>query len=195
MGAPGHRGAALLDVVFTVALVAVLSSIAIPTWQTTRQQGAARAGARYVAARLATARIEALKRNAVVALRFDPADLDRIGLYLDGDGDGVLEADIAHGVDVALEPDRRLSDVTEVALGILRDIPEPETGTLLVAGSDPLRIGRSNLLSFSPLGSATPGTVYVASRAGEQLAVRIFGATGRTRVLQFDAGHRQWREL
>ena len=194
MGAPHERGAALIDVVFTAGLVAVLSGIAIPTWHATRQQSAARAGARYVATRLQHVRFEALKRNVMVALRVDPDDLDRLGVYTDGDGDGVLESDIVAGTDRLIEGERRLSDHTAIALRISRDLPEPDTGALLPAGSDPLRIGRSTLLSFSPLGSATSGTLYLAGATGPQMAIRILGATGRMRVLQFDAASGQWRE-
>jgi hypothetical protein len=194
MGAPDERGAALIDVVFTLGLVAVVSGIAIPTWHATRQQAAARAGARYVAARLQHIRVEALKRNVTVALRIGPGDLDVLGVYADGDGDGVLESDIAAGVDQPLEPERRLSDYSAVALRIPRDVPEPETGAVLPAGSDPLRIGRSSLLSFSPLGSATSGTLYLAADTGPQMAVRVLGATGRTRVLRLDAASGTWRD-
>jgi hypothetical protein len=194
MGAAAERGAALIDVVFTAGLVAVLSGIAIPMWHATRQQSAARAGARYVATQLQQIRIEALKRNVAVALRIDPDDLDRIGVYADGDGDGVLQSDIDRGTDVAIEPERHLSDYTSIVLRIAQEVPEPGTGTVLPAGSDPLRIGRSSLLSFSPLGSGTSGTLYLAGTEGPQMAVRLMGATGRTRVLRFDGATRQWRE-
>jgi Type II transport protein GspH len=194
IGAPTERGAALLDVIFTVGLVAVLSGIAIPTWHATREQRAARAGARFVAQRLQYVRLEALKRNVCVALRIDPDDLDRLGVFADGDGDGVLESDVARGIDVPLEPEFRLSNYTAVTLRLARDVPEPETGEFLAAGSDPLRIGRSALVSFSPLGTATSGTLYLAATTGPQMAVRILGATGRTRVLQFDPASRQWRD-
>jgi hypothetical protein len=194
MGAPGQRGAALLDVVFTAGLVAVLSGIAIPTWHATREQRVARAGARFVAQRLQHVRIEALKRNVCVALRIDPDDFDRVGVFADGDGDGVVESDIARGIDVPIEPDARLSHYTDVTLRLARTVPEPETGEVLSAGSDPVRIGRSALLTFSPLGTATSGTLYLAATSGPQMAVRILGATGRTRVLQFDPASRQWRD-
>jgi type II secretory pathway pseudopilin PulG len=194
MGAPGERGAALIDVVFTVGLMAVLSGIAIPALHATRQYAAARAGARYVAARLQHVRIEALKRNVAVALRIDPDDLDRLGVYADGDGDGVLESDIVRGIDRPIEPEGRLSNYTDVALRIARDVPEPETGAALAAGSDPLRIGQTALISFSPFGTATSGTIYLSANAGPQMAIRILGATGRTRVLQFDTATGQWRD-
>jgi hypothetical protein len=59
-------------------------------------------------------------------------------------------------------------------------------------GTDPVRIGSTNLLSFSPLGSATPGTIYVRGREGLQLAVKITGATGRTRLLRYVPRTREW---
>ncbi len=195
MGGPATRGAALIDVVFTVGLVAVLSGIAIPSMQSAREFRAARAGARYLAARLQQARMESLKRNVTVAMRFDPSDPNLFAVYADGDGDGVLQSDIDHGIDESIAPAARLTDyLGPITLRINRDVPEPETGAPLTAGSDPLRIGRSALLSFSPLGTATSGTLYLAAPAGPQMAIRILGSTGRMRVLRFDTTARQWRE-
>ena len=195
MGAPDQRGAALLDVVFSAGLVAVLSGIAIPAWVATRQQGAARASARFVAARLQQARVEALKRNVNVALRFDPEDPDRFAIFADGDDDGVLESDVTSGIDRRIVAEQRLSDFTgQVSLRIWQDVPEPESGTVLTAGSDPLRIGSTNFVSFSPMGSSTSGTLYLSSPSGPQTAVRILGATGRMRVLRFNPARRQWDE-
>jgi Type II transport protein GspH len=195
MGAPEERGAALIDVVFTVGLVAVLSGIAIPAWLTTREYAAQRAGARYIAARLQDARIQALKRNVIVALRFDPGDLDRFALYLDGDGDGVLTGDILSGTDRLIGAEHRWSEYTSAVKLLVRDdVPEPETGSPLAAGSDPLRVGSSTLVSFSPVGSCTSGTIYLAGSSGPQMAVRLLGSTGRLRVLRYDSARRRWSE-
>ena len=62
----------------------------------------------------------------------------------------------------------------------------------LAPGDDPLKIGNTSLLAFSPMGSATGGTLYVAAHRGPQMAIRVFGATGRVRVLMFDAPTQQW---
>jgi hypothetical protein len=62
------------------------------------------------------------------------------------------------------------------------------------AGSaDPVRLGSTDIASFSPLGSCTAGTVFLRSRGGAQYAVRISGIAGRLRVLWYErvAG---WRE-
>jgi hypothetical protein len=47
-------------------------------------------------------------------------------------------------------------------------------------------------MTFTPEGSSSSGTVYVMGRGGEQFAVRVAGATGRTRVLSFNPAERQW---
>jgi type II secretion system GspH-like protein len=195
VGGPADRGAALIDVVFALGLVAVLSGIAISAMQSAREFRAARSGARYVAVRLQQARMESLKRNVVVAVRFDPDDQSRFAVYGDGDGDGVLQSDIEQGIDRLITPAARLTDdLGPVTLRINQNVPEPETGAPLTAGDDPLRIGRSTLLSFSPLGTATSGTLYLAGPAGPQMAIRILGSTGRMRVLRFDTAARQWRD-
>ena len=151
MGGRADRGAALIDVIFTVSLVAVLSGIAIPSMQAAREVRAARSGARYLAARLQQARTESLKRNAAVAVRFDPDDLDRFAVYRDGDGDGVLQSDIDLGIDALITPEARLTDyVGSITLRINHDVSEPETGAPLSAGGNPLRIGASTLLLVQP---------------------------------------------
>ena len=61
-------------------------------------------------------------------------------------------------------------------------------------GTDPIRIGPTNLLSFTPSGTATPGTIYVRSQDDEQLAVRVVGATARTRVMRYVRETRVWVE-
>ena len=191
----GERGAALIDVVCTAGLVAILAGIAVPVIHATRERDRARAASRYLGNRLQHARVEAVRRNARVAVRFDPDDTNRIAVYADGDGDGVHESDIDRGLDFAISDAIRLPDLFQnVGLRINQDVRDPEDGRLITAGSDPLRIGTSNLLSFSPLGNGTSGTMYIAAPIGPQMAVRVLGTTGRLRVLLYDAASGQWRE-
>ena len=64
----------------------------------------------------------------------------------------------------------------------------PERGLL---SGDPVRFGVSDILSFSPLGTATPGTFYLAGDAG-QAAVRVTGGSARVRLMVWRSG--RWRE-
>jgi hypothetical protein len=52
-------------------------------------------------------------------------------------------------------------------------------------GGDPIRIGSSKLLSFTPLGTATSGSIYVRGRDGSQFFIRVLGVTGRVRVQRY----------
>ena len=185
----------LLDVVFTCGLTGLIAAVAVPSMHASREHDQARLAARHLATRLQHARLDALRRNRAVAIRFDPTEVGRYGVYADGDGDGVLQRDIEAGIDVAIAPEVHLAEQFDrVSFRIAVTVPSADGGGTFVAGDDPIRIGATNVLAFSPIGSATSGTLYLASQSGVQLAVRVFGATGRTRVLWFDAAAGAWRD-
>jgi hypothetical protein len=188
------RGATLIDLIFTCGLIAVIAVVAIPSLHASRERDAALMAARHLASKLTVLRIEAIRRNRSVAMRFDPDELGRFGTYVDGDGDGVLQQDIDRGIDRSLEAEAHLAHYfATVSYRVALSVPMPDGSGVIAAGADPLRIGGSNLLSFSPVGSATSGTIYLAGRAGTQVCVRVFGATGRVRVLRFDRVSDAWR--
>lgn len=189
------RGAALVDLIAACALMAVISAMAIPMFGSARDRGEARLAARYLATRFEMLRVQALRRNRAVAMRFEPAQPGQFAVYVDGDGDGVLQADVDRQIDVRLEGDSALSDYFRNAtLAIRNDVPSPEDAVLLPAGSDPIRIGGTNFVSFSPLGTATSGSVYVVARDGPQWCVRLLGTTGRVRALWYDQANGAWRQ-
>jgi hypothetical protein len=49
-------------------------------------------------------------------------------------------------------------------------------------------------MSFTPSGTATSGTIYIRGRDGSQFAVRVLGATGRTRVLRYLPARKEWTD-
>jgi len=60
----------------------------------------ARAAARYLAQRIADARLSAIRRSASHGLRFEPASPDyRVSLVADGNGNGLRTAEIQRGID------------------------------------------------------------------------------------------------
>lgn len=190
-----EHGVAIVDLVVALGLAAVLGAMSVPSLDAWLDRDRARLSARYVASILHRARMEALARHAEVAVRFgDEADGYPFALYLDGNGNGVLERDIDAGVDVALStPDRVQDHFRAVAIRIVEAVPAIDAADTMAAGSDPLRIGRSRFVSFSPIGSSTSGTIFVAGDAAPQAAVRLLGATGRLRVLWFDRASQSWR--
>lgn len=189
------RGMALIDALAATGLSLVMAAVAVPVVGGTLDRERVIVGTRYLAGQVQRARLESLKRAAAVAVRLAVVD-DRtaVQLFVDGNGNGVLQKDIDRHVDLQLTAQEWLDDhARDVSLRINQDIDEVSGGTPLAPGDDPLRIGNTALLSFSPLGSATSGTLYVAAHRGPQMAIRVYGPTGRVRVLMFDAQARQWR--
>jgi prepilin-type N-terminal cleavage/methylation domain-containing protein len=178
-------GYTLIEMLFVAALIAILSAIAVPSSLTAVDRTRASAAARYLASRMAMARSHAVMRSANVALRFDESGADiTFQMFMDGNRNGVRARDIAARVDRPLDAPARLSDLFPgVAIAVSGE-----------AGSDPLRIGSSNLFSFTPLGTATSGSIYVRGRDGSQFAIRILGATGRVRVQRYVFGTGAWTD-
>jgi hypothetical protein len=149
---------------------------------------------------LRTARSLAVRDDVNVAVRFatEPSGAVSFGLYRDGDGDGVRNDDIKAGVDRELAPPRRLAHVGRaVRLGLpdrrVRDPGDPARWLDAEAG-DPVRFNRSDLASFSPLGGATPGSLYLTDGRDGLAVVRVFGGTGKVRVLTYDFATERWRQ-
>ena len=188
------RGYSLIEVVLAASLCVVLSAIAVPVVGGTLGREQTIIGAQYLAGQLQRARLESLKRARSVAVRFElVGERTQLRLYADGNGNGVLQKDINSGVDPPLTPLSWLDDQPgDVSLRVNQTITDVGGSSTIAPGDDPLRIGNTALLAFSPAGGATSGTLYVAAPRGPQMAIRVFGATGRVRVLMFDARTRQW---
>ena len=184
------RGYSLIELILALAIVTTVAGLAVPLWSATAEHITASAGARHVAGKIASARLDAVRRSSVVALRFSRQGGDYTWQpFLDGNGNGLRAADITAGVDTPLGPVERLGDqFRDVSFGLIPGVPEIGGGT---GNPDGVRIGATSFLSVTPLGSATGGTLYVRGLRS-QFAVRILGATGRTRVFFYDTGARQW---
>ena len=189
------RGATLLDTLFASALCLTMAAIAVPVIGGTLDRERTIIGTQYLAGQLQRARLESLKQARSVAVRLEiVGERARLQLFADGNGNGVSQRDIDRAIDPPLTLPEFLDDRSrDVSLRINQRIVDASGAGELAPGDDPLRIGNTALLAFSPLGGATSGTLYVAARRGPQMAIRVFGGTGRVRVLRFDAQARQWR--
>jgi type II secretory pathway pseudopilin PulG len=190
------RGFSLLELVFVAGIAATLSAVAVPQYLTAIDDFRAAGAARYISARFQRARMEAVMRSADVALQFTSSSSGyAYAVYVDGNHNGVLTRDIQRGVDRSLGPPEQLSDqFPGVDFGAVPGLPAIDAGGT-APGSDPIRLGEGSFATFSAAGTSSSGTVYIRSRRDAQYAVRIFGATGKTRTLKFDPGTRQWRPL
>jgi prepilin-type N-terminal cleavage/methylation domain-containing protein len=191
----GPKGYSLIEILFVTALVATLAAATFPRIDLMADQFSTVSAARYLTTRLQRARADAIVRSSSVGIRFERRAAFRFASYADGNGNGVLASDIERGVDARIGPDERLSErFPGVRFGTVPGLPTVDVGGQ-PPGSNPVRVGASDMLVFTPLGTATPGSLYVLGRRDTQLVVRIFGDTGRTRILRFEPRSRRWRPL
>jgi hypothetical protein len=184
-------GSSALEVMFALAATVTMGALAMALTSSAIDEMRTATAARYVAGRIGSARIDAVRRATAVALRFVEVDGDhQYAAYEDGNGNGVRTAEIGAGIDPPLGPFERLRDkFPGVRFELTPGIPDPDGD--VSTGADGVRIGSARVLTMSADGTATSGTLYVRGRQG-QYAVRVLGVTGRTRVLQYSAGNRTW---
>ena len=176
-------GYSLIELLFTLAIVAIIAAIAIPQSAAAVDRARAASAARYLASRVTVARTLAVMRSTYVAMRFEGESSGlTFRMFVDGNRNGVRSVDISAGIDVALDAPVHLSDL----------YPGTSIAVEGAAGADPLLLGVSNLLSCAPLGSCTSGSMLVRGRDGSQFAVRVLGATGRVRIERFDTRTGVW---
>ena len=181
----------LVELVFAVGIAATFALSATMSVRSQLDEVRAAGAARYVAARLQQARVRSVMRGRDTAMRMTSAGAYSIATYEDGNGNGVLSADIVAGVDVPVAAPERLPDrFPGVDFGARPGLPGAEGG--VTPAADPIRTGTADGVTFTADGTATPGSLYVLGRGGTQYVVRIYGETGRTRVLRFYPGAGQW---
>ena len=182
----------LIELVFVLGVAATLAAASLPQLAASVDEFRAAGAARYVAARLQQARVRAIARNRDTALRIaHDARGYVVSVVEDGNRNGVLARDVMDGVDTAIGPAEHLVDqFPGVDFGAIGGIPGAEGST--APGSDPIRLGLADSVTFTATGTATSGSLYVRGQRTIQYVVRIYGETGRTRILRYNPRTRTW---
>lgn len=191
------KGYTLAELVAVLAILAMAVAVTLPAAAMLRDGGRAAAGARTMATLLSAQRWKSVAGHRVRGLQFlKTGSAWSWREVADGNGNGLRTAEIARGIDPVLTPSNALErQVQDVTLGFPPGGPYPEAppGTnTLSAADDPVRFGRSTLVSFSPVGSASSGTLYVTDGRRGLFAVVLFGPTARLRVWRFNPEERRW---
>ncbi len=192
-------GFSIVEMVVSFAVIMLIAGMGLPSvfeWSSGLRVELA---AGEMTGVLHRARIYSAQHNAKVAVKFrtEPSGVVTHALYRDGDGDGVLNADIVTGVDPEIRPPRRLAHFgRRIRFGFPPGDPPRDPGNprrRLGRLDDPIRFNRSDLASFNPRGTATPGTVYVTGGRRHLSAVRVNNRSGKISVLHYDPETEIWR--
>lgn len=188
-------GYALIELVFAAGIAVTLCGIAVPQLLAGIDDVRTAGAARYVAMLMQRARMEAVMRSADVALQFTPAPSGYlVAMYVDGNRNGVLSRDIQHGIDRRLLAGAPLGDrFAHVDCCALPNAPAVDPGST-PPGTDPIRLGSSAFATFTPTGTSSTGSVYICGR-GAQYVVRIYGQTGKIRILKLNVRTGEWKPL
>jgi len=190
-----HRGVTLPEVLVVFAIASVAALVSIPTLAEVAAQSTLRSASSDVAVLLSRARNRAAMERRDVGVRWIATPDDLVATtYEDGNENGILSEDIAHGVDRAVEgPVSMRGRWHGVTFSILPTefLLDPDGGPVGNV-NDPLRFGRSNICTFGPTGHASPGSLWISNGKNRQAIVRVSPASGRIQVLEWSTVTGKW---
>jgi hypothetical protein len=193
-----HQGFQIAELVVSLAVLSLLLMLGVPALLHFSSGLRLRLAAAELEAALRSTRSMAIRLDTEVAVKFRPrADGTYTwAVYRDGNGNGVLNRDITSGADPLVTQPRVLEELgNRMRFGFPpgrapRDPSDP--GKRLTA-SDPIRFNQSDLASFGPLGTSTPGSLYVTDGQSKLMAVRVFGRTGKVKIIAYDFDAEIWK--
>lgn len=194
-----EAGFTLAEILVTLSVSLIFALTVIPNLLQLSQGLRVRLAAVELVGVLRSARRLAILGNRKVAVKFDSSQAERVTfrLYRDGDGNGVLNKDIDRGIDPSIGPSRELNHLgRKIRFGFLpgaAPTDPSDSSTPLTNLDDPIRFNRSDLASFGPLGSSTPGSLYLTDGQRHLSVVRVFGYTGKVKILVYNPKTRKWR--
>lgn len=193
MSAHHERGFTLAELQMVIAIVGLMLACAVPSWLSLRRLAAVRSATAEIRSIFHLVRSRAITRGNNTGIKFTRASAEwQYAIYEDGDHDGVRNDDIARGVDRRVTPPRFLWQQPQLAsIGLPTYSLKDPDGDRLKLGAAAVQFNRSTICSFSPLGQATPGTIYLTA-AGEVYAVRVYGASAKIRTLRYNRKRAKW---
>lgn len=177
-----EAGHSLFEMLVMMALLGIIAGIGIPRCWESVQEYRLRGASLYMRGLLRQVRARAAANNCYMGIVFDEEEgQPTLSVHADGNHNGVRRSEIRSGVDKRIRGPWRLS---EVFPGVRYGSP-PHGAQPPFPG---LRIGRSKIVSFSPIGQSTTGTLFLSNEHGSVHAVILLGATGRVRLARYRGG-------
>ena len=191
-----RNGFTLLELLTVVAIIGIIALVSMPAFSSYRRNASMKAEVAELRGIFRAVRSRAIERGQHAGVKFTRAgNLWTYSLYDDTNGNGIRTADIAKGTDRRyFGPSILMPQFNIAGIALLdKTIRDPD-GDKLTPSDSAVQFGSSTICSFSPTGSGTPGTIYITDGAGQLCAVRVYGASGRVRVLRYNAAKDKWSQ-
>jgi hypothetical protein len=187
------RGYSLVEAVVMLFLTGLLSLVGVGSFTRLAAQSSTRSLAQVVRSLVMEASTRAVSGRSYVGIVFERGAAGATASIVeDGDWDGVTHEDMARGTDRPLGSPIYLKE-GHAYLGLPEAVRTDPSGAPIRDG-DPVRFGRGDILSFSPTGTSTPGSLYLRDvRGREAWAFRVAGLDGRIRCYRWWRG--KWGEV
>lgn len=186
-----NRGYTLIELLIVIAIIGLILGVAFPNFHKIQRRIALRAAAGEMRSAFHLVRMRAISHNRNTGLKFLLLNgAWHFATYEDGDRDGVRNDDIAKGIDKLVAPPRVVFSQSRIITIGLPGYPfkDPDGDTVKSA----VTFNQTLLASFSPLGEATPGTIYITDFDGDLWCVRVYGASAKIRALRYDRDKKRW---
>jgi prepilin-type N-terminal cleavage/methylation domain-containing protein len=190
------NGFSLLEILAVIAIVGVLAIATAPAFANYRRNASMKAEVAELRGILRAVRSRAIMRGTHAGVKFTRAgNVWVYSLYDDGNDNGIRSAEITSGVDRRYAgPSMLMPQFNIAGIALLSSAIRDPDGDSLPPTASAVQFGSSTICSFSPTGSGTPGTIYITDGAGRLCALRVYGASGRVRVLRYNAAWQRWTQ-
>jgi hypothetical protein len=189
------RGITLFELLTALAILSLTAGLSTAAVHTFAGMSSLHAASHEIASVFSHARSRALHRNANSGVKWIARGGDlSLEIHDDGDGDGVRNDDIDSGVDplafgpVSVRNRWPMVTVAFIPGFLARDPKGNPVGDL----SDPIRFGRSDIASFSPVGDCSPGSVWLGDGRSRQALVRLTPGSATIGIYEWVASRRTW---
>lgn len=189
------KGISLVELAACIAVIGIILLCAVPMFAAYRRRASVVAAADEFRGIFRLVRSRAIARNRNVGVRFTLSAKNewQYTIYEDGNGDGLRTKDIDRGIDWRVSGPSAVMPAFHIArIGLLPTAVKDPDGDKLQPDDSPVQFGTARLASFSPTGSSTSGTIYLVDGGGQLWCARVYGGSGKVRLLRWNDGIRKW---
>jgi prepilin-type N-terminal cleavage/methylation domain-containing protein len=189
------RGTSLPELLVVLVILGLVFALSVPALSDLLAEEGLATAAREVSAILTAARARAVFQGAEVGVKWISTGGDLVlSVHQDGNGNGVTTADVRKGVDrLVAGPYWLRGKYPGISFSFVPGFDDLDPGGAPIGDlRDPLRFGRSDICSFSPLGKASPGSVYLSNGKRRQAAVRITPSNAKIQIFTWHGKSLKW---